>query len=334
MTPDDRQAEKLAAILAAVQTDPGNRGLARVPGDNLFTATAGDFEKACKRIADSPADTGIALMTGFYIPTATPPASETDGPLGCVQLAASLSHLGFRTFIYTDVTAKVALRAGLSACGMFCSNHPNDPKKTDDERWRCIVQTIPGASHPMEVFVALDWMGAVRGYKIEHVVSVERVGPSHKDGRCYSMRGLDITDRTNPMHHLMDECVRQRDIHTIGIGDGGNEIGMGRVQWATIARNIPNGDKIACRVPTDHLIVAGVSNWGAYALAAGVFVLRRVTPPPDLFDPETELRILEVMVKEGPLVDGVTGKQTATVDGLTWGEYVKPLIQIRDILNS
>ena len=35
--------EKLAAILAAVQTDPGNRGLARDPDDNLFTATAGDF---------------------------------------------------------------------------------------------------------------------------------------------------------------------------------------------------------------------------------------------------------------------------------------------------
>ena len=40
--------EKLAAILAAVQTDPGNRGLARDPHDNLFTATAGDFEAACR----------------------------------------------------------------------------------------------------------------------------------------------------------------------------------------------------------------------------------------------------------------------------------------------
>ena len=43
--------EKLAAILATVQTDPGNRGLARDPDDNLFTATAGDFERACRSIA-------------------------------------------------------------------------------------------------------------------------------------------------------------------------------------------------------------------------------------------------------------------------------------------
>ncbi len=44
--------EKLSAILAAVQTDPGNRGLARDPHDNLFTATKGDFEAACRGIAE------------------------------------------------------------------------------------------------------------------------------------------------------------------------------------------------------------------------------------------------------------------------------------------
>ena len=38
------------------------------------------------------------------------------------------------------------------------------------------------------------------------------------------------------------------------------------------------------------------------------------------------------MVREGPLVNGVTGQPTATVDGLTWDDYVKPLIRIRDIV--
>jgi hypothetical protein len=78
--------------------------------------------------------------------------------------------------------------------------------------------------------------------------------------------------------------------------------------------------------------VAGVSNWGAYALAAGVFVLRGVQPSEDLFNIEREKELLEIMVREGPLVDGVTGMQTATVDGLTWEEYVKPLLEIRTIL--
>ena len=39
------------------------------------------------------------------------------------------------------------------------------------------------------------------------------------------------------------------------------------------------------------------------------------------------------MIREGPLVDGVTGQQTATVDGLTWDEYSKPLVRIREVLS-
>jgi hypothetical protein len=137
-----------------------------------------------------------------------------------------------------------------------------------------------------------------------------------------------------PADHLFgrdDAGTRQT---TIGIGDGGNEMGMGKIPHETIVKNIPNGDLIHCRVPTDHLIVAGVSNWGAYALVAGINVLRQVHPPAVGFDLDEERRILEVMVREGPLVDGVTGKQTATVDGLTWDEYVRPLVRIREILES
>ena len=81
-------------------------------------------------------------------------------------------------------------------------------------------------------------------------------------------------------------------------------------------------------------LAAGRTSTGLYALAAGVYVLRGVKPPADLFDPDRERAILEVMVREGPLVDGVTGQQTATVDGLSWDEYAKPLVRIREILES
>ena len=148
--------EKLAGILAAVQTDPGDRGLARVPGDNLFTATAGDFERACRSIAHSPADAGVAVMTGFYIPTADPPASETDGPLGSVQRAAALSHLGYRPFIYTDVSAKLALAVGLESRGIRNPNHVDDATHTPDGRWKVVVKTIPGGSHPMQSWQCLQ----------------------------------------------------------------------------------------------------------------------------------------------------------------------------------
>ncbi len=297
--------EKLAAILAAVQTDPGNRGLARDPDDNLFTATAGDFAAACRSITEHRSPI-VALTTGFYISSATPPAFETDGPLGVIFLQRALLGCHIHTLTYVRGEVAQSLVAAREMCDLP------------------VVDVGPeGWSH--------------------HVV-IECSGPG-AGGRHYSMRGKDITEDQNaelairfkPLKRKRSKSIDLGTIRsslTIGIGDGGNEIGMGKIPHETIVKNIPNGDLIHCRVPTDHLIVVGVSNWGAYALAAGVYVLRGVKPPADLFDPDREREILEVMVREGPLVDGVTGQQTATVDGLTWDEYAKPLVRIREILES
>lgn len=278
--------EKLAAILAAVQTDPGNRGLARDPHDNLFTACPGDFAAACESLASTEIP-DIQVVTGFYIPTADPPAFETDGPLGAQFLIRALSHLLSRSGVACEPAANVAVSAGLT--------------------WAWDFHYVEGDGQ-------------------SHVIFLERGGPA-ADGRRYTMRGRDITEHLDAANEVVPSGAT-----TIGIGDGGNEIGMGKVPHETVVKNIPNGDRIHCRVATDYLIVAGVSNWGAYALAAGVYVLRGATPPADLFDPDRERAILEVMVRDGPLVDGVTGKPTATVDGLTWEEYAKPLIRIREIL--
>ncbi|MFO0803933.1 MAG: DUF4392 domain-containing protein [Gemmataceae bacterium] len=267
-------AEKLAAILAAVQVDPGNRGLA-----NLFHHFPHDFANACKSLTDTP-DAACLIHTGFFIPSADPPAFETDGPLGVAFLARACHSLG----IGTRILAEDAIH---DAIGDFTN---------------------------------------ASSEAVTHFVAIERAGPA-ADGKHYTMRGRD----TSP---FLYRNFSPDGIASIGIGDGGNEIGMGKLPHALVAENIPNGDLIHCRVPTDHLIVAGVSNWGAYALAAGIFVLRGVKPPSDLFDPDHERAILEAMVKAGPLVDGVTGKPTATVDGLTWDEYAKPLIRIREILET
>ena len=307
--------EKLTAILAAVQTDPGNRGLARDPHDNLFTATKGDFEAACRSIAEYEETPVLSLHTGFFIPTGTPPAYETDGPLGCAFLMRALLPLDCQI-------ATIAPRPVGKAIAKVMRAAKLRPKQVD------LYEEVPSAEPPLIVEVRKgEWLLTT------HQVAVEHVGRA-TDGRYYSMRGRDITEHTYPHDDdfLMDKTVCPD--YTIGIGYGGNEIGMGKIPHETIVKNIPNGDLIHCRVPTDHLIVAGVSNWGAYALDAGIYVLRGVKPPPDLFDPDREREILEVMVREGPLVDGVTGQQTATVDGLTCDEYAKPLVRIREILET
>lgn len=281
--------EKLDAILAAVQIDPGSRGLARDPHDNLFTACRGDFAAACRAIVDTTQQ--ICLITGFPIPTGEPPTFETDGPLGAFFLARALRMLGICEAPL--LAAEAAVQRAWQACremGMDFAATSTVP---------------PGAA----------------------CVAIERAGPA-ADGHCYSMRGRVLDPDLNP------EINRflQSNLPLVAIGDGGNELGMGKIPHETIVRNIPDGGRIHCRVPAEHLIVAGVSNWGAYALAAGLFVLRGESPPADLFDPACEKNILDIMVREGPLVDGVTGKQSATVDGLSWEEYIAPLNRIREIM--
>lgn len=278
--------EKLAAILAAVQVDPGHRGL-----KNLFAACPDDFAAACRSIAGEEKPI-LSLVTGFYIPTATPPAFETDGPLGALFLARTMYAIGGAFSLHAESPIANAFEKALTCTG---------------------IEPTPIASDTDKPIVA----------------AIERSGPA-KDGKCYTMRGRDISPHVSEHNKWFLDNFEM----AIGIGDGGNEIGMGKISHEIVARDVPNGDLIHCRVPTDHLIVAGVSNWGAYALAAGIFVLRGIKPPPDRFDPDREREILGVMVREGPLVDGVTGQQTATVDGLSWEEYAKPLVQIRDILGS
>jgi len=301
--------EKLAAILAAVQTDPGNRGLAE-----LFAFCPGDFAAACRSFVRHP-EAALDVTTGFFIPTASPPGYETDGPLGCAFLFRALTPLDYQVGIGSRHAVTVAIDSALrSVTGLKTAR----------------IEMKDGDTEPEFVVQAADSWPGLPG---THYLAIEHVGRA-VDGRYYTMRGRDITEYTKPVDAGFLQNEETHELVTIGVGDGGNEIGMGKIPHETIAKNIPNGDLIHCRVPTDHLIVAGVSNWGAYALAAGVYVLRGVKPPADLFDSDREREILEVMVREGPLVDGVTGKQTATVDGLTWEEYVKPLIRIREILES
>jgi D-glutamate cyclase len=329
----------LREIRDLIQVDVNRRGLATDPEANLINACRDDFAAACRSIAETP-HPALCVVTGFYIADADPPAGETDGPLGALFLARALTSLGIRVALATDPFGRAALEAGVEAAGL-CTAVP--------------ILPFSAKASPFLLFTRLKH----QGFSPTHLLALERVGPSHAiwsihrqslsadsnqrfqeevpsslQGRCFSMRGRDITSTMTPAHELFDEDPRFRSqsLVTIGIGDGGNEIGMGKIPWDVIRRNVPNGGLIACRVPTDYLIVAGVSNWGAYALAAGVALLRGAKLDPSLFDLERERELLRIMVERGPLVDGVTGKPTVTVDGLPFDEYVKPLRRIKDLL--
>src|SRR5262249_39736583 len=150
------------------------------------------------------------------------------------------------------------------------------------------------------------------------------------DGKPHTMRGIDISAHHGEVHSWFETPTR--DYVTIAVGDGGNEIGMGKLPRELIEQEIPNGTAIACRTPADRLIVAGISNWGAYALAAGLLRLRGSPNAAAIFDEERLRRRWQPIIERGDLVDGMTGKPALAVDGQPWDVYIRKFRAIRDLL--
>jgi hypothetical protein len=132
------------------------------------------------------------------------------------------------------------------------------------------------------------------------VISIERPGTA-ADGHCYNMAGDDISAACSSAEPYLELAT----CPTIAIGDGGNELGMGKAQAALTALDIR-----AAISDCDELIVADVSNWAAYALYALVQWLD--DKPHDLtLDIQQALAYLVAV----GAVDGVTGLPTPTEDG-------------------
>jgi hypothetical protein len=108
---------------------------------------------------------------------------------------------------------------------------------------------------------------------------------------------------------------------TIGIGDLGNEMGMGFVKEA-VRREIPHGEKclcpceggIACDVTADVGIICNISNWGAYGVEACLAALTGEMEV--MHDQATERHLIRECVRAGA-IDPVSGLLRPYVDGET-----------------
>jgi hypothetical protein len=143
------------------------------------------------------------------------------------------------------------------------------------------------------------------------------------------MRGQDISPYAAPL----DEVFGAGPWRTIGIGDGGNELGMGSLPAGLIQAHVAYGATIACVTPATHLIMAGVSHWGAYALIAALGLLRPdwQQAARETLNPVLDRMILEALVSLGPAVDGVSLRQAPTIDNIDLAEHQRTLAGIRSI---
>lgn len=292
---------KIAKIESVYERDIGNYVKSTEP---LFPVARGGLLSAARSIAEHPSP-HVAIITGFFIPHATPPSAETDGPIGSAHLAAGLTRVGVPVRLVTDPLCLNAVKSAARAAGI-----PSIP-----------IDIIPVEAEndvsDQAVASVLDlWKNAQT--PVSHVVSIERAGPSY-EGRVYTATGKDITGQTAPLHLLF----AHKDFITIGIGDLGNELGMGKLPRDLVVKTINHGERIACSISCDHLIFSAVSNWGALALIIAIALLRPdwKSKIAEKLNVETDDHIFHVLVKEGPAVDGDTLLQTtATCETLPW-EY-------------
>jgi biotin-dependent carboxylase-like uncharacterized protein len=138
-------------------------------------------------------------------------------------------------------------------------------------------------------------------YNPSLIISIERPGQA-VDGRYYNMRGIDISEHCANF----DSFIINASCPTIAIGDGGNEIGMGN-----IADTLSQLDIRASMTCCDELLVADVSNWAAHGLIA----LLSVMAGKDLLADWNNNAVLAYLSDAGS-VDGVTGENTLTEDGM------------------
>ena len=325
--------------------------LPMVPYSDLIGAVSSLAEKGKKAV----------IITGFYVPIGDPPATETDGPPGALILAEGLKYLGMEVTLLSDEFTLSALKAGLKILNLSEKEIPMIcfPLEHSDQNQNSRMNNEENQSSISIRFVQ-NFFKSVLGQNLTHLIYIERVGPNHtldsfmvqerkgeaprKDfettlpptlrNRCFSSRLDDITRYTAKTHFLLEWAERWNlPIESIGIGDRGNEIGAGKIPWEVFKENsVTNRESVfCCRMKTHYLISCGISNWGGYALLAGLAlamgrldILKKVTP-------EQEGRVLDYLVRHGPAIDGISCKQEHSVDGIEFKDYMRVIERLMEI---
>jgi len=228
----------------------------------------------------------VLIGTGFPVGG----SFETDGPIGAIALYRVLEGLGHEP--------------------VFGCAPPISQVLAGD--FRTLEVPILGweATRPMVESALADIRPSV-------VVSIERPGVA-EDGRYYNMRGRDISDFLAKFDLFFELC----ECPTIGVGDGGNEIGMGNIIKAL--SHLPITPSVT---QCDELVIATVSNWGVYGIIAAMS--RELHQ--DLFGLFEPVEIVRYLVDRGA-VDGKTGVAECSEDGFPLSVGLSIIAQLRELI--
>ena len=250
--------------------------------------------EASHLILDNPGT--VLIATGFYILAGG--AAETDGPPGAIALGDALNLLGYKVFYITDRYSKP-----------FVEAISKDNK----------VIEFPICSHQESKQFATE---TLERYKPSVLISIERCGFTEK--RDYLNRyGKSIADFNAKIDYLFEGFPV-----SVGIGDGGNEIGMG-----CLADVIPLYENLSSPptvTKTSKLIISSVSNWGAYGLVTSI---SKIVGKRLLISTGDEINLIEKIVDLGA-IDGTTNINVNKVDGFNLCENSRIITALQHYLDQ
>lgn len=276
-----------------MKQDMGGRGL-------LSSLPANPIRETAAALTSSDR---VLLLTGFPVKMDDGTfIGETDGPSGTANLAAAFTASGASVLVVTDRSSFPLLAEALRF---------RAPK--------AVLREIPDEN--TGVFVR----ECVRSFAPTHFISLERPGKA-RDGHYHNMRG-EIIDSMVTDASLFPAEAKRCGAVTISVGDGGNEMGMGRYR-REIEANVPCGQQICTEDSADLALVSGVSNWWGWGIAA---LLSLQTGNYLLPTEAEETELLRRVVLAGG-VDGCTKERVQTVDRLPLNVHLSVLRSVSDLL--
>lgn len=320
-------AQKIRELETIIAVDPGNRGIGHLlRKDELLRAS----------LSLSHAHS-VLLTTGFPTHFKHEPPEETDGPPGAIALATFLQALKKGVSMIIDQRALSLFEKLVEEAveqGILKTQTP--------------ILTYQGRSaEAAQAFLCENRNPT--SPRFDHLVAIERAGRA-ADGNYYNARKVNIKHLVDPIDDLFLAAQKIPGISSTGVGDGGNELGMGKVKEA-VKNHIRNGDVIACDVEADFAVIAGVSNWGGYALACALYTLnscevhgrylRKAIGPSRAPEEQSWTQALPSITKEEKMLDilvrhevrsGVSGNVGMEVDGLPFhGTHTQIIQKLLDI---
>ncbi len=215
------------------------------------------------------AEGNIIIGTGFPVEG----TFETDGPVGAMALYRAMEKMGCTPWIASEPILKAALEDDYRTIPLAV----NEPNKARAAANATLAQLRPSV-----------------------ILSIERPGKTI-DGNYYNMRGKKI----NTDVAVFDPFIELSSCPTIGIGDGGNEIGMGNIYSSLQGLQIK-----ASITKCDELVVSDVSNWAAYGILAFLDLWLGLELHKEISHHEQ----INYLINKGAC-DGVSGLRMATEDG-------------------